>query len=86
MTSSPQSGHDEEKAALRHHIEELEQAAGRADWEANRLAASSLATDQERLEAALQQEQLQARIRQLEVCLLISGMLSISTQNKLVSP
>ncbi len=69
MTSTSQSGQqeDEEKAALRHHIQQLEEAAARADWEGQNLAASSQATDQERLEAALQHEQLQSRIRQLEV-------------------
>ena len=66
-TSQGEQQEDEEKAALRHHIQQLEEAAARADWESHNLAASSHATDEERLEAALQQEQLQARIRQLEV-------------------
>ena len=57
---------DEEKAALRHHIHQLEEAAARGELTA-RQAAASQATDDERLEAALQQERLQARIRQLEV-------------------
>ncbi len=64
---SQQEQEDEEKAALRDHIHQLEDAAARADWESHNLAAASQATDEERLEAALQQEQLQARIHQLEV-------------------
>ena len=65
--SQQEQQEDEEKAALRDHIHQLEQAAARADWESHNLAAASQATDEERLEAALQQEQLQARIHQLEV-------------------
>ena len=65
-SASSEQQEDEEKAALRHHIQQLEDAAARGDWEGQNLAASSQATDQERLEAALHQEQLQARIRQLE--------------------
>ena len=65
--SQQEQQEDEEKAALRHHIHQLEEAAARADWESHNLAAASQATDEERLEAALQQEQLQARIHQLEV-------------------
>ncbi|DBB13877.1 hypothetical protein WJX82_005698 [Trebouxia sp. C0006] len=64
--SQQEQQEDEEKAALRDHIHQLEQAAARADWESHNLAAASQATDEERLEAALQQEQLQARIHQLE--------------------
>ena len=75
-TSRSEQQEDEEKAALRHHIQQLEEAAARADWESHTLAASSHATDEERLEAALQQEQLQARIRQLEVnCCVRAGTL-----------
>ena len=65
--SQQEQQEDEEKAALRHHIHQLEEAAAKADWESHDLAAASQATDEERLEAALQQEQLQARIHQLEV-------------------
>lgn len=56
---------DEEKAALRQHIQQLQDAAATGEG----AALASQATDQERLEAALQQERLQARIRQLEVTL-----------------
>lgn len=56
---------DEEKAALRQHIQQLQDAAATGEG----TAVASQATDQERLEAALQQERLQARIRQLEVTL-----------------
>lgn len=68
MTTPGQSEQqeDEEKAALRQHIQQLEDAAVRAEG-TGREAGSSQATDQERLEAALQQEHLQARIHQLEV-------------------
>lgn len=67
MTSGEQGGgEDEEKAALRHHIHQLQQAAARDQLTAQQASASQ-ATDEERLEAALHQERLQARIRQLEV-------------------
>lgn len=68
MTATGQSEQqeDEEKAALRQHIQQLEDAAARGE-QAGQQAAASQATDEERLEAALQQERLQARIRQLEV-------------------
>ena len=57
---------DEEKAALKQHIQQLEDAAARGEGNGHE-AGGSQATDQERLEAALQQEHLQARIHQLEV-------------------
>ena len=63
---------DEEKAALRQHIQQLQDEAARGEGAAQQAVASQ-ATDQERLEAALQQERLQARIRQLEVTLLSSA-------------
>lgn len=63
---------DEEKAALRQHIQQLQDAAAKGEGSAQQAVASQ-ATDQERLEAALQQERLQARIRQLEVMLLTAG-------------
>ena len=67
MTAPGESEHeDAEKAALRQHIQQLEEAAAQGEW-AGQQAATSQATDEERLEAALQQERLQARIRQLEV-------------------
>ena len=68
MTATGQSEQqeDEEKAALRQHIQQLEDAAARGEGIGEQ-AGDSQATDQERLEAALQQERLQARIYQLEV-------------------
>ena len=68
MTAPGQSEQqeDEEKAALRQQIQQLEDAAARGEG-TGQLAEGSQATDQERLEAALQQERLQARIHQLEV-------------------
>lgn len=60
---------DEEKAAMRRQILQLEQAAAaQASLElSNQLAAQSRVTEEERLEAALQQQQLHVRIQQLEV-------------------
>jgi len=81
-TSQQEQQEDEEKAALRHHIQQLEKAAARADWESHNLAAASQATDEERLEAALQQEQLQARIHQLEV--VCSSVKAVPACNKIV--
>ena len=66
---SQQVEDDEEKAALRQHIQQLEEANARAEWQEP--AASSQLPDEERLEAALQQAQLQERIRQLEVLFLL---------------
>jgi len=81
-TSQQEQQEDEEKAALRHHIQQLEKAAARADWESHNLAAASQATDEERLEAALQQEQLQARIHQLEV--VCSSVKAVPACNKIM--
>lgn len=69
MTAPGQSEQqeDEEKAGLRQQIQQLEDAAARGEGNGQQ-AEGSQATDQERLDAALQQERLQARIHQLEVC------------------
>lgn len=59
---------DAEKANMRRQIEQLEQAAAaQAQLQYSHSAEQSGVTDDERLEAALHQQHLQARIDQLEV-------------------
>lgn len=59
---------DVEKANMRKQIEQLQAAAAQTQLQNSyQTAEQSGVTDEERLEAALQQQQLQARIDQLEV-------------------
>lgn len=65
--ASPVDTEDAEKVNMRRQIEQLELAAAALQMQgSSHVAEQSGVADEERLEAALQQQQLQARIDQLE--------------------